>query len=214
MSVAAVVVAGGQGVRFGGLKQFAALRNDSVSGQSVRHARSVAQLVVLVVPEGYRGNGEGADVVVTGGPTRAASVRAGLVHCVDTAIVVVHDAARPLATPALFAAVVGAVRNGADGAVPGLAITDTIKRVTLETSSMVVAATVSREDLVTVQTPQAFRHDVLVRAHAHADDATDDAALVEALGARVVVVAGEPGNIKITVPADLERAIEGERSES
>src|ERR1035437_8618856 len=128
MTVAAVVVAAGQGVRFGGLKQFAVLENETVSALSVRNARSVAQFVVLVVPAGYAGAGEGADVAVPGGSTRAASVRAGLVHCAHVDVIVVHDAARPLASPELFAAVVAAVRDGADGAIPGLAITDTVKR--------------------------------------------------------------------------------------
>ena len=205
MTVAAVVVAAGQGVRFGSLKQFAFLENETVSALSIRHARSVAQLVVLVVPAGYAGDGEGADVVVTGGPTRAASVRAGLVHCAHAEVIVVHDAARPLASPELFAAVVAAVRDGADGAIPGLVITDTVKRVGADGASLVVVGTESRDDLVTVQTPQAFRREVLTRAHANATDATDDAALVEAIGARVVVVPGERDNIKITAIGDLER---------
>ena len=205
MTVAAVVVAAGQGVRFGSLKQFAVLENETVSALSIRNARSVARLVVLVVPAGYAGDGEGADVVVTGGSTRAASVRAGLVHCAHAEVIVVHDAARPLASPELFAAVVAAVRNGADGAVPGLAITDTVKRVGADGANLVVVGTESRDDLVTVQTPQAFRREVLTRAHANATDATDDAALVEAIGARVVVVPGERDNIKITAIGDLER---------
>jgi len=205
MTVAAVVVAAGQGVRFGSLKQFAVLENETVSALSIRRARSVAQLVVLVVPAGYAGDGEGADVVVTGGSTRAASVRAGLAYCADVDVVVVHDAARPLASPELFAAVVAAVRDGADGAVPGLAVTDTVKRVGADGASLVVVGTESRDDMVTVQTPQAFRREVLTRAHANATDATDDAALVEAIGARVVVVPGERDNIKITAIGDLER---------
>ncbi len=205
MSVAAVVVAAGRGVRFGGPKQFAQLRNDTVTAHSIRAARSVASRVVLVVPSDYEGDGEGADQIVVGGATRAASVRAGLAQCADADIVVVHDAARPLATPALFAAVVDAVNAGADAAVPGLVITDTVKRVVRDGSTLVIEATVPRDELVTVQTPQAFRRDALTRAHAAADEATDDAALVEAFGGRVVVVPGEIDNIKITLPDDLDK---------
>ena len=198
MSVAAVVVAAGQGQRFGGSKQFAILGHDSVAAHSVRAARSVAERVVLVVPVNYSGNGEGADVVVTGGATRASSVRAGLEECADAKVIVVHDAARPLATPSLFAAVVDAVNAGADGAIPGLPIADTVKRIRHDGDTIVVSATEEREELMVVQTPQAFARDVLTRAHANGDEATDDAALVEALGGRVVVVPGELDNVKIT----------------
>ena len=212
MSVAAVVVAGGQGVRFGGPKQFAGFGDETVAERSVRTARCVASRVVLVVPESYDGGGEGADVVVTGGTSRAESVRAGLLACADADIVVVHDAARPLATSALFHAVVNAVRAGADAAIPGLAVTDTVKRVRKDDEATVVVETVPRGDLVTVQTPQAFRRDILESAHANSDDATDDAALVEALGGRVVVVAGEIDNIKITQPGDLKKVTSFARS--
>ncbi len=214
MSVAAVVVAGGRGTRFGSAKQFAQLGDESVSAHSVRRARSVASLVVLVTPDGYAGNGEGADIVVTGGDTRAASVRAGLAQCGDADIVVVHDAARPLATAQLFLAVVQAVLDGADAAVPGLAITDTVKGVKGDGDTRIILATVPRDGLVTVQTPQAFKHELLTRAHAGSPDATDDAALVEALGARVVVVPGEEANIKITRPDDLDKAGRSERRPS
>jgi 2-C-methyl-D-erythritol 4-phosphate cytidylyltransferase len=212
MSVAAVVVAGGQGLRFGGAKQFAAIDDDSVSQRSVRLARSVASRVILVVPASYEGSGEGADVVVVGGVSRAASVRAGLAHCNDVDVVVVHDAARPLASPDLFHAVVDAVEAGADGAIPGLAITDTVKRVIANDEVTIVIETVPRDDLVTVQTPQAFRRELLVAAHAGANDATDDAALVENYGGRVVVVNGELENIKITSAGDLERVVAFVRS--
>jgi 2-C-methyl-D-erythritol 4-phosphate cytidylyltransferase len=205
MSVAAVVVAAGQGQRFGGPKQFAIMNHDTVTSLSVRASRSVADSVVLVVPANYQGDGEGADVVVIGGSTRAESVRAGLKECGDADVIVVHDAARPLATPALFTAVVNAVLAGADGAVPGLPISDTVKRVRREGTLNVVEETTERSELVAVQTPQAFARDILIRAHANGDDATDDAALVEALGGRVVVVDGEVDNIKITFPGDLLR---------
>lgn len=212
MSVAAVVVAAGRGTRFGGAKQFALLNGETVAARSVAQARLVADLVVLVVPEGYEGSGEGADVVVTGGASRAASVRSGLAQCGDAEVVIVHDAARPLASADLFRAVVSAIGEGADAAIPGLTLTDTVKRVTSKDEVTVVVETLAREELVAVQTPQAFRREVLERAHAHGDDATDDAGLVEALGALVVVIPGETTNVKITHLGDLE--VLGARSQS
>jgi 2-C-methyl-D-erythritol 4-phosphate cytidylyltransferase len=124
----------------------------------------------------------------------------------------VHDAARPLASAALFRAVVTAIEEGADAAIPGLTLTDTVKRVTSKDDVTVVVETLAREELVAVQTPQAFRREVLERAHAHGDDATDDAGLVEALGALVVVIPGESSNVKITHLGDLE--VLGARSQS
>jgi 2-C-methyl-D-erythritol 4-phosphate cytidylyltransferase len=212
MSVAAVVVAAGRGTRFGGAKQFALLDGETVAARSVAQARLVADLVVIVVPEGYDGGGEGADVIVTGGPSRAASVRQGLTHCGEATVVIVHDAARPLASEDLFRAVVTAIEGGADAAIPGLTLTDTVKRVTSKDDVTVVAETLAREELVAVQTPQAFRREVLERAHAKGGDATDDAGLVEALGVVVVVVPGESTNVKITHLSDL--AVLGARSQS
>ncbi len=137
---------------------------------------------------------------VTGGETRTGSVRRALEEVPpDAAVVVVHDAARPFAAPALFEAVVAAVEAGADGAVPGVPVADTVKRVV----GSEVVATLDREELVAVQTPQAFAAAALRRAHSDAGEATDDAALVEAAGGRVMVVAGDPANSKITLRADL-----------
>ncbi len=115
----------------------------------------------------------GADLVVAGGATRADSVRAGLAAVPDEAdIIVVHDAARPLATPSLFAAVVTAVRTGgADAAIPVLPVADTLKRV----EGATVRSTVDRDGLVAVQTPQAFVAATLRSAHRSAGQATDDA---------------------------------------
>jgi 2-C-methyl-D-erythritol 4-phosphate cytidylyltransferase len=160
---------------------------------------------VLVVAEAYAEQPEPSiDVVVVGGPERSDSVRAGLAAVPDAAeIIVVHDAARPLATFALFGEVVMTVREGADGAVPGIRPVDTIKQVD---ESGVVAATLDRGELRAVQTPQAFRADILRRAHQSGERATDDAALVEALGGKVVVILGDLQNIKITHEADLAYA--------
>lgn len=201
----AVVVAAGAGRRYGGLKQFTSLAGRPVLQWSVDAARSVADEVVLVLPAAHVGDvgrHAGCRHVVAGGATRAASVRAGLAVVPDEAqIVVVHDAARPLASPDLFALVVDAVRSGAAGAVPGIPVSDTLKRV----DQGRILATVERAELVAVQTPQAFRGAALRRAHASLAEATDDAALLELLGEEVVVVPGEPRNLKLTDAHDLER---------
>jgi 2-C-methyl-D-erythritol 4-phosphate cytidylyltransferase len=214
-----IVVAAGAGRRFGGEKQFELLGGRPVHEWAVTGLRSVAAGVVLVVPPGSAApdplgladrvvaGGTAspdplglADRVVAGGQTRAESVRAGLRAVpADAAIVVVHDAARPLASEDLFRAVVAAVVGGADGAIPGISVVDTIKRV----DGNVVVDTLDRSDLVGVQTPQAFRASMLRRGHAGRPEVTDDAGVIEALGGVVVVVPGEDANLKITSPADL-----------
>ena len=200
-------MAGGSGRRFGQLKQYALLGGRPVLQWAVAACRTCSAGVVLVVPDGDGDHDlHGADAVVTGGPTRAESVRRGLAAVpADAAVIVVHDAARPLASPALFAAVVAAVTGGgADGAVPGVPPSDTIKAVD---ESGRVTSTLDRATLVAVQTPQVFRAAVLRQAHdAASTGATDDAMLVEALGGTVQVVPGEPGNLKITDPGDLGAA--------
>jgi 2-C-methyl-D-erythritol 4-phosphate cytidylyltransferase len=202
----AIVVAGGSGRRFGQLKQFALLEGRPVLAWTVEACRPFVAGVVLVVPAST-GPGEayGADTVVEGGATRSDSVRHGLAAVPDSAeVIVVHDAARPLAPSGLFRAVIDAVTQGdADGAVPGVAVSDTIKAVD---AGGTVTATLDRSTLVAVQTPQAFRAGVLRRAHAGAAGATDDAALVEALGATVRVVPGHARNLKITTADDLRTA--------
>ena len=197
----AIVLAGGTGSRFGGPKTLEILGGQRVLDWSLRAARAYAHGLVLVVPqERMRAEYGRAEHVVQGGITRADSVRCGLaVIPADADIVVVHDAARPLATPALFERVIDAVRAGADGAIPGVAVVDTIKRVL----GSAVQATIDRRDLVAVQTPQAFRTVALRAAHASGADATDDAGLVEANGGVVVVVEGEERNRKLTTAADL-----------
>ena len=195
-----VIVGGGSGRRFGRPKQY----EDLGEGRVIDRARAMAEQctdgVVLVVPAADAEREGG----VAGGATRSESVRAGLAAVpADAGIVCVHDAARPLASAALYARVIDAVREGADGAVPGVPVTDTIKVVDRRG---VVEDTPDRASLVAVQTPQAFRADTLRAAHGEGRDATDDATLVEAAGGRVVVVDGEPANRKITTPADLEWA--------
>lgn len=196
------MVGGGSGQRFGAPKQYEQLGPERVIDRSRRVAAAVSAGVVVVVPaadaEGEHG--------VAGGDTRSASVRAGLAAVpADADIICVHDAARPLASEALFRRVVDAVAAGADGAVPGVPVADTIKVVGHPDAdgTAEVTATLDRATLRAVQTPQAFRAERLRAAHAAGGEGTDDAALVEALGGRVVVVPGEPGNRKITDPDDL-----------
>jgi 2-C-methyl-D-erythritol 4-phosphate cytidylyltransferase len=199
-----VVVAGGSGTRFGLAKQYERIGGQRMIDRSAGVAAEAGAGVVVVVPAAdveRERDAMSTATVVAGGSTRSESVRAGLAAVpVDATIVCVHDAARPFASLALFEAVAAAVRAGADGAIPGLPVTDTIKVVDVERA---VVATPDRASLVAVQTPQAFRADVLRRAHASGGEGTDDAALVEALGGRVVVVDGEADNRKITHPEDL-----------
>jgi 2-C-methyl-D-erythritol 4-phosphate cytidylyltransferase len=200
-----IVCAGGAGHRFGQAKQYAELGGIRLIDHAVAHALEASDGVVVGAPA--------ADVdelatsfadpkvrVVAGGILRSDTVRCALaVIPDDVEVIVVHDAARPLAPPSLFDAVVAAVRAGADGAVPGLPPLDTVKRV----DGDVVVETVDRSELTLVQTPQAFRADVLRAAHVGEPDATDDAALVERAGGKVVVVAGTPAANKVTTPEDL-----------
>jgi 2-C-methyl-D-erythritol 4-phosphate cytidylyltransferase len=194
------VVAAGLGERFGSPKQFLVAGGARLVDHAVAAAGATCDEVVVVLPPDQAWDGAAVSASVPGGTTRSASVRAGL-GALDPAaeIVVVHDAARPLATTALFELVIDAVRAGADGAVPAVPVADTLKRVEGDR----IVTTVDRAGLVAVQTPQAFRAEGLRAAHALDPDATDDAALVEAAGGTVVVVAGDARNVKVTTVADL-----------
>lgn len=197
-----IVVAGGTGSRMGRAKQYEQVGSRRVIDHAADVARSVSNGVVVVVPPADASSEGG----VAGGATRSESVRAGLAAVpAEATIVCVHDAVRPFASAQLFAAVIRAVRDGADAAVPGIAVTDTIKRIDADN---VVVGTPARATLVAVQTPQAFRASVLRAAHRSGSEATDDAALVELCGGRVVVVPGEVSNRKITHLEDLAWARE------
>jgi 2-C-methyl-D-erythritol 4-phosphate cytidylyltransferase len=203
VSVWGIVVAGGRGSRFGAAKQFARLAGATVLERSLATTARVCDGVVVALPGESGWQPQPPIVAVAGGETRADSVRAALAAVpLDADVIVVHDAARPLASPMLFAAVIAAVRAGADAAVPGLPVSDTLKRI----AGDLVIETVPRDGLVAVQTPQAFGASALRRAHERGGDASDDAMLVEQGGGVVRVVAGEIRNLKITVPDDLEVA--------
>lgn len=197
MPVWTIVVAGGSGARFGERKQYQPLGPQRVLDWALRAARAGSDGVVLVVPEDLAGQPEpAADVVVAGAATRSGSVRAGLAAIpTDVDVIVVHDAARPVPSPAVWERVLAAVTQGADAAVPVVPVTDTLR--------VVGGSTVDRSQFIAVQTPQAFRAAALRAAHAGDPEGTDDVSLVEAGGGRVVVVDGDAANIKITTPTDL-----------
>ncbi len=212
--VYSIVVAAGDGTRFGGRKQLAVLGGRTIVSLAVEVVAGLSDGVVVVVPPDMADRprlldelglvGLRAEVFTTAGrATRAGSVRAGLDRVPPSCRhVLVHDAARPLASAELAASVLGALAEGARAVVPGLPLTDTVKRV----RDGAVVGTLERSELVAVQTPQGFSAPLLRRAHAGEPEATDDAGLVEALGEQVVVVPGEPWNLKVTSPDDLELA--------
>jgi 2-C-methyl-D-erythritol 4-phosphate cytidylyltransferase/2-C-methyl-D-erythritol 2,4-cyclodiphosphate synthase len=228
-SVACLVVAAGRGERAGGSvpKQYARLGGLSVLARSIAAlAQGVPDGPILVVwqpadaalfeealaslPPGLR---ERVIPPVAGGSSRQASVLAGLEALAALAdppdIVLVHDAARPFASADLVRRVVAAAAQGG-GAIPGLAVTDTIKAVD---AAGTVVATPDRATLRAVQTPQGFALPALLAAHRRATAAgtpalTDDAAVMEWAGHAVAVVEGDPANVKLTTPHDLRRAAE------
>jgi 2-C-methyl-D-erythritol 4-phosphate cytidylyltransferase len=214
MSVWAVIVAAGRGERLGldRPKAFANLRDRPLLAESLERLEAsdwIDSIVVAAPPEWEEpvillaeelGCGKVVEAV-TGGSTRAASVRAAL-HEVgdDAAVVLVHDAARPLVTEEVIERLVTALNEGWDGAVPVLPLPDTVKRVEGDQ----VGETVPREGFVLVQTPQAFVATALRDGVAAGAEATDCAALVEARGGRVKAVPGDPRLLKVTEPADLQ----------
>ncbi len=208
---AALIVAAGSGQRLGagGPKALVEVAGRPLFEWSVEACRAADSVgpVFIAAPAGrldeFRRDGV---VVVAGGATRSESVAAGLER-VESELVLVHDAARPLAPPELFDRVIAALTadRGLDAVIAAAPVTDTIKRVGPDDR---VEETLDRGRLRSVQTPQVFRTEALHRAIATGDlaAATDDASLIEAAGGSVGVIDSPSGNIKVTVPADLALA--------
>ena len=216
MSVWAILVAAGRGERLGldQPKAFAKLGEEPLLAEPLRRLDDSDWIdaIVIVAPPGWEepaillaeelGCGK-VSACVAGGERRVDSVRAGLAEVpADAVAVLVHDAARPLLRAEVIERVLAPLSEGWDGVVPGLPVSDTLKRVGPDGA---VAETVPREGLWAVQTPQAFPADVLRRAVAGDGDATDCAGLVEAAGGRVKVVEGDPQLLKVTTADDLAK---------
>jgi 2-C-methyl-D-erythritol 4-phosphate cytidylyltransferase / 2-C-methyl-D-erythritol 2,4-cyclodiphosphate synthase len=222
MNVAALIVAAGRGDRVGGEipKQYRTLLGKPVLSWSLKAFRlaGVRQIAVAIDPshaDFLRIATEGGDVaVVQGGATRTASVRAGLAVLGDADVILIHDAARPGLSPEMVQSLIDRVQAGAAGAAPALAVADSLRRVDVRQH---VVGEVDRDKLMRVQTPQAFRGDVLRAAYASLTDDTlhtDDIAVVRAHGGDCVLVPGDERLMKLTYAEDfgvLERIMAGER---
>ncbi len=215
MSVWAVLAAAGRGERLGTErpKAFAALRGRPLLAESLERleASGWVESIVVVAPPGWEEPvillaeelGCGKVVAsVAGGDTRGESVRAGVGEVDDdAAVILVHDAARPLVSDEVLERVITPLSQGWDGAVPGLPVVDTVKRVAADGA---IVETLARGELKAVQTPQGFVASVLREAvGGDAAAAPDCASLVEARGGRVLVVEGDPRLLKVTTAEDL-----------
>ncbi len=213
MRAAAIVPAGGAGTRMGEAgrrKQYLELDGEPILLRALRPllAHPEIEWVVVALPAEHLAEPRfplpPGVVAVAGGRERGDSVRSALAAVPPEAdVVVIHDGARPLLDAALVERTLRAVRPGA-GAIAAIPVADTLKRIAADGS---VAETVDRRALWRAQTPQAFPRELIVDAYRRAEldgvVATDDAALVERYGGRVVVVEGDERNIKITRPEDL-----------
>jgi 2-C-methyl-D-erythritol 4-phosphate cytidylyltransferase len=203
LAVVGIVAAAGSGERLGASepKAFSVCGGRPLLEWSLEVLQSVCERVVVAVPAGYERDPDR----VTGGASRSASVRAALEAAPEATVAVVHDAARPLVTRELVERCIEALTEGVDGAVAAARVSDTIKEAGADGR---VLRTLDRSALWAIQTPQAFRVDVLRRA-LDVDEtalaaATDDAALVEAAGGSVRVVEAPAENVKVTSGFDLE----------
>ena len=196
-----IVVAAGSGSRFGAPKQFLDLGGERVLDRSIGTAARHSAGVVVVMPAdpiaGAVAPIESASlIVVAGGATRTESVRNGLAAVPShIAVVLVHDAARPLASDRIYESVIAAVIAGAAAATPAVPVADTLRHR--------AGGVIDRDGVVSVQTPQGFAAPALRAAHASGKEATDDVTVVEADGCTVVLVDGDRRNLKLTTPLDL-----------
>jgi 2-C-methyl-D-erythritol 4-phosphate cytidylyltransferase len=212
MAVALIVAAGrGERLGVGRPKALVPLLGRPMLEWSLSALRSVPEVreIVLAMPADALSDAPDGVVAVAGGERRSHSVRAALTASGLDDPVIVHDAARPLATPQLFEqALVELARSGADAVVAAAPVTDTIKEAGPD--GRTVARTLDRARLWSVQTPQVFRRAALERVLAGPDEdlaqATDDAWLIERAGGTVRIVGSDPGNFKITTPDDLRIA--------
>ncbi|CAM8620699.1 IspD 4-diphosphocytidyl-2-methyl-D-erithritol synthase [Candidatus Planktophila versatilis] len=209
--IAAIIAAAGSGERFGASipKALIQLGDRTLLEHSISALSSVADQIVVSAPAGFEDQIRalvGNDItVVTGGATRSESVRLALATIEKVDFVLVHDAARALASRELAARVVAALKAGDVAVIPALPEVDTVKVID---DNGYVTSTPDRTTLRRVQTPQGFTLSVLKAAHATASDATDDAALVAAAGHKVRVIDGEERALKITTPHDLATALQ------
>jgi 2-C-methyl-D-erythritol 4-phosphate cytidylyltransferase/2-C-methyl-D-erythritol 2,4-cyclodiphosphate synthase len=209
--IAAIIAAAGSGERFGASipKALIQLGDRTLLEHAVSAISSVADQIVVTAPAGYEDQirklvGD-AVTVVTGGATRSESVRLGLAAIEGADFVLVHDAARALASRELAASVVAALKGGDVAVIPGLPEVDTVKVIGADGY---VSSTPDRAQLRRVQTPQGFSYSVLKQAHATPSDATDDAVLVANAGHKVRIINGEERALKITTPSDLATAMQ------
>ncbi|MBO8131238.1 MAG: 2-C-methyl-D-erythritol 4-phosphate cytidylyltransferase [Candidatus Marinimicrobia bacterium] len=219
MKISGIIVAAGSGKRMGKLlpKQFITIAGRSIVSYTIENVSKCINLIelILVIPEGYDTNKLPKDIqnkvdvpvkIIQGGPERQFSVYNALKNVSNDAdSILVHDGVRPFVSQSLLKKLINELKN-CDGVFPGLSPKETIK----EINKNLVIKTRDRSKLVSVQTPQIFKKEILLKAYNYAIRnniiGTDDAYLVEKIGGKVKVIPGEEINIKITTPIDLEIA--------
>ena len=205
--VAVIIPAGGSGERLGAKipKALVQLAGKTLIEHAVANMAPIANQIIVAAPAGFEEQFKdllGSEVtVVTGGLTRTLSVKKALALVEkENEYILVHDAARSLASTDLAMRVIDSLRAGEKAVIPGMPVSDTIKRVD---GDNYVTKTPTRSKLRSIQTPQGFTRKLLLKAHTSADDATDDAGLVEDRGVDVKVILGEERAMKITTMNDL-----------